>query len=86
MKPKNYDETLKAKLWAPIHYDRMIALICKYNPMCKDEAWACDAINICIRNVGDDGVQSSATGCCMALRHKDQVRLFLEPLIPQSIE
>jgi hypothetical protein len=35
--PKNYDTFLKGKLWNPDHYDRVIRLVCQYNPCCEDE-------------------------------------------------
>lgn len=78
-----YDELLKGRCENPDHYDRMIALIMRYNPACLDMEWAREVINHCISSVTDGGERDYATGCCMARRTSTgKVRLFLEPLVP----
>jgi len=77
-KPSNYDPYYRSQCQNPIHYDRMILLLLQNNPSCKNAEWACDAINNCIRVAMNHG--DSAIGMCMALKTRDKIRLFLEPL------
>lgn len=79
-----YDSVLREKCENPTHYDRMIALIAKYNPAAQNDVnWASETVNICIRGVVYGGYDDYGTGCCVAKRNGEgKVRLFLEPLIP----
>jgi len=78
----HYDSNTKKRLDNPEHYDRMIELLMKYNPVMEHNvSFALRTINVCIVEACFDGDHS--TGCCAAYRMPSgKIRLFLEPLIP----
>ena len=82
---------MKFNLDNPDHYDRMVALLVKYNSYFRRQAEygscfsaeekAREIIDHCIFGALEHG--DCATGCCMALKTPSgKIRLFLEPLFP----